>query len=246
MAWFSRRSKTLVPSDVLAQLNSFGTAAWEARRSSRPMNDPRLEWGSFFSKVHTAYQSSVTRTVAELHDAASSDPLARYGAYQVIAECEPGCQDPRYLKLMDAALEMMYTNRLSSGHMTRYEADRWIHTHGDLRTSFDRIVEVTPPAPGAGTLSLVPGQTVMVAVMGPGALDNQFWIECADASSYRAFSMRAKNSDATVLTRYEEKILGGFESADGILRAMGRYLGRPTYWALPELDPFFTERRMDS
>lgn len=243
MSWFSKQPKTLVPGNVLAQLNSFGSARWEARKSSRPVSDPRFEWDGFFSKVLPAYQSSLARTVAELHDAAAADPLSRYGAYQVIAEFEPGCKEPLYLELMDAALKMMYDSGLSSGHLTGYEAERWIATHGDLRTSFDRLVEVTPPSASATALSLAPGQAMKVAGMGPGELDNQFWIERTETSTYRAFSMRPKNSEATTLTRYEEQMVGESDSADGILRALGRYLREPTYWALKELDPYFIERR---
>ena len=125
---------------------------------------------------------------------------------------------------------MMYDARLSSGLMTGYEADLWVDRHGDLRTSFDRLVEVAPPAPGAVILGLVPGQTMMVAMNGPGELDNQFWIECTETSTYRAFSMRPKDSDATALTRYEEKYVGEFDSADGVFSApsAATSVGRPT------------------
>ena len=240
MAWFSRRPKPLVPRDVLAQLHAFGSASWEARRSGRALTDARFS--SFVSKVFAAFQVSPARTIAELRDAAGSDPLARYGAYQVIAEVQPEGKDAVFLELMDAALQMMFEGRLSSGHMTGFEADRWISTHGDLRISFDRTVEVAPPAPGTTTMSLDPGQPLLVARTGPEALDNQFWVERI-GTRYRVFSMRAKNSDATTLTRYEEEAVGEFDSAEDVLRSLGRYLGRPCYWAHAELDPFFPERR---
>lgn len=243
MRWFSKRPKRLVPDEVLRRLNSFGSARWEAVKSGRPVNDPRFAWGDFFGKVFHAYQLSSTRTVAELHDGAGDDPLARFGAYALIAEITSGCEEPLYLELMDGALQMMYDAGLSSGCMTGYEAQRWIVTHGDLRTSFDRLVEVAPSPPGTTVLDLVPGQSVKVAVLGPDDLANQFWIECTEASKYRAFSMRRKDSDATTLSRCEEPLIGESDSGEGILIALGRYLREPTYWALKELDPYFIERR---
>ena len=245
MAWFARRPKTLVPSEVLNQLNSFGNASWDSKVNTQPITDPRFDWSNFFSKFLPAYQADLTQAIAELHAAAGADPLARYGGYRVVAEFDGACKDPLYLDMMDAALQMMYDRGLSSAYMTGYERDRWVETHGDIRTSFDRIVEVATPAIDAVSgIELEPGQSLMVTMQGPGPLDNQFWIERPDETTYGAFSMRLWDSDAVTLTRCEEREIGTFDTLEGVLRRLGAYLRTPSYWVHPELDPYFTERRM--
>jgi len=243
MGWFSKRSKTLVPREVLDQLGPFGRAAWESKVSSRPITDPRFDWTNFFSKVLPAYQSNLTKAIAEIHAAAGDDPFAKYGGYRLVAEFEPATKDPRYLEMMDACLQMMYERGLSSGHMTGFEQERWVETHGDIRTSFDRIVEVNPPESRTVSVNITVGHSLMVAKMGPNPLDNEFWIERIDDNSYRVFSMRQWDSDAVTLTRSEEESIGTSNSADGILRKLANYLGLPSYWSHEELQSYFPVRR---
>jgi hypothetical protein len=244
MPWFSqRRSAGLVPGDILKQLSAFGHASLDAKARGQSVTDSRFDWPNFFSRVLPAYQASPTQAIAEIRAAAGTDPYAMFGGYRVIAEFEPAAQDPLFLEMMDAGLRLMYDRKLSSGHLSRYEADRWIDTHGDLRRSFDRIVEVAPPEQHAVSVSLAPGQSLLVARMGPGELDNQFFIERTGESSFRAFSMRKWNSDAVTLTRCEEPTIPESETAGGLLRSLGRDLGLRPYWAHEQLDPFFSERR---
>ncbi len=112
---------------------------------------------------------------------------ARYGGYRIIAEFDAGLKDPLYLDMMDAGLWFMYDRKLSSGHMTGYERDRWVQAHGDVRTSFDRIVEVAPPEHHVVAIDLRPGGSLIVAKLGPGPLDNQFHIERTAERTYGAF-----------------------------------------------------------
>lgn len=233
-----------MPAEVLGQLRVFGEASWEAKVSGQAVTDPRFSWENFFSKAASVYRARPTQAIEEIHAAASGDPLAQFGGYALIAEFEPTTPDSRFLEMLDASLEMMFDRGLSSGHLTRYEADRWIATHGDLRTSFDRIVEVAPPPPEhSADVPLAPGETLMVATMGPGALDNQFWIERTNDDTYGAFSMRQWESGDTTLTRCPENSIGQWDTCDGVLRSLGNYLGSRPFWAHDQLDPYFTERR---
>jgi len=212
--------------------------------SGRPVTDPRFTWDNFFSKARAALRTSPTQAIGEIHAAAGDDASAWFGGYSLIAELEPTTLDTRYLEMLDASLQMMYDGRLSSGHLSRYEADRWIATHGDLRTSFDRVVEVAPPAPGhVAGVALAPGQSLMVATMGPGALDNQFWIERASTGTYEAFSMRKWESDDVTLTRCAEDTVGSWDTVEGLLRSLGSYLGARPFWAHDQLEPYFTQRQ---
>ena len=101
----------------------------------------------------------------------------------------------------------MYERGLSSGHLTGYEAQRWIETHGDLRMSFDRIEEIAPPDPNA-LMELVPelarGEALMVAAMGPRSDDNQFYVEHLPDGTYGAFSMRPRSTEEPAPMRCEE------------------------------------------
>jgi hypothetical protein len=239
----NRRSAGLVPDNILKQLNAFGHASFDAKVRGRPLADPRYDWANFFALMIPAYQASLTQAIAEIHDAAQGDPYAMYGGYRIIAEFEPSNQDPLYLEMMDAGLNLMYERNLSSGHLTGYEADRWVETHGDVRTSFDRIVDVAPPEHYSASVSLAPGEFLMVARMGPDPLDNQFFIERIGPTAFGAFSMRKRDSDAVTLTRCEEPTISQSDTADGALRALGQYLRLRPYWAHEQLEPLFPERR---
>lgn len=244
MGWFSKRSSTAVPSDVLSQLRAFGEASFEAKVTSRPVSDPRFSWENFFAKASEGLRANPAQAIGEIHAAAGADQLAQFGGYSLVAEFDSSSSDPRYLEMLDTSLQMMFDRRLSSGHLNRYEADRWIATHGDLRTSFDRIVEVARPAPDhAAQVVLTPGETLMVATMGPDALDNQFWIEHATSGTYQAFSMREWDSGDTTLTRCAEDSIGTWDSVEGVLQSLGSYLGIRPFWAHDQLDPYFTQRR---
>lgn len=244
MGWFSKPSSTFVPAEVLEQLGAFGHVSWNALVAGRSPDDPRFGWSNFYSKAQPACRENLARSVAEVNSAAGDDAMARFGAYRLIAEFEPGNQDPTFLAMMDAALQSMYDRGLSSGHMTQFEADRWIAVHGDLRASFDRIVDVAPADPShTVSVGLQPGEALMVAAMGPDALDNQFWIELGDDGRYGAFSMRKWESNDVTLTRCSEEDVGPSETADAVLRGLGSMLRTRPYWAHEQLDPYFTERR---
>lgn len=242
MGFFTKRPS--VPASVLNQLGAYGQACWAARVNSQSVSDPQFGWQPFFSKVQPALRDNPSQTIAAIHRAASHDTWARFGGYQLIAELDPTCQDLLYFEMMDAGLELMHERGLSSGHLTRYEADRWIATHGDLRTSFDRSVDTAPPPPEhKANVELAPGNALMVATMGPGALDNQFWIEQTAAGTYGAFSMRRWGSDDDTLTRCAEDQVGQWGTVEELLRSLGSYLRTSPYWAHEQLQPYFTEHR---
>ncbi len=234
----------MVPADILNQLKAFGEASFEAKVSSRPIADPRFSWANFFSKASEALRANSAQAIGEIHAAASDDHLGQFGGYSLIAEFDATTTDARYLEMMDASLQMMFDRQLSSGHLNRYEADRWIATHDDLRTSFDRIEDVPPPPPDhTAEVTLDRDESLMVAMMGPGALDNQFWIEHTITGTYAAFSMRVWESGDATLTRCAEDSIGSWESIEGVLQSLGGQLGTRPYWAHEQLDPYFTQRR---
>lgn len=242
--WGSKRSRSGIPTQALATLSAYGRVSFEARAAGHSVSDPRFSWDGFFGPAKSAFDADPIGAIEDLSRAAGDDPYARFGAHSLILEIASDCEHPRCIELTDHALRLMHDAGLSSGHLTRGEADRWIATHGDLRSSFDHIVDMPPPsADRAPALALEPGQRVVVATMGPGAIDNQFWIERTGDGSYGVFSMRPPDSAATTLSRYNEGTIGRSDTIDGVLRRLGAYLRSPTYWAHESLVPYFTERR---
>lgn len=151
MSLFQRRQpKTIVPGEILALLPAYGAAVLSARAAGQPVTDPRFEWDPFLGPVHTPLMlGDRDRVIGELYDAAANADdraSATVGAYRLLAEFNPKLEDPRFLSLYDDALEQMRMAGFSGAHLTRFEADRWIEVHGDLRSSFDGIEVRAPDA----------------------------------------------------------------------------------------------------
>jgi hypothetical protein len=208
------------------------------------MTDPRYTWEGFFALAMPALRSDPSSAIAAIRAAAGDDPLAQVGGYSLIAELDPTVTDAGYVAMMDTTLRVMFDQGFSSGHMNRYEADRWIELHGDLRTSFDRIVEIpVPPPDHSAGLELAPGETLMLAIIGPELFANQLWIERAANGTYQAFSMREYETGDGTLTRCEEPSIEAGDTPEVVLRSTGAYLGSAPFWAHDALVPYFTERR---
>lgn len=143
MGLFQRRPATVVPEEILVSLPAYGAAVLSARAAGQPVTDPRFDWERFVGPVHTPLMmGDRNQVIGELYDAAvnaEDRALAIVGAYRLLAEFNPELDDPRFLALYDDALEHMRAAGFSSGHLTRFEAERWVKMHEDLRTSFDGL-----------------------------------------------------------------------------------------------------------
>src|ERR1019366_4520306 len=95
--------------------------------------------------------------------------LVTFGAYRLLAEYDGQLDDPRFWALCDASLDYMRSLRFSSGHLTGHEAQRWNAVHGELRSSFDGIVDVEVPDPvnASGVNELDPGTSKLLALTAP-------------------------------------------------------------------------------
>lgn len=249
MGLFQRRPKTTVPKEVLELLPAYGAAVLAARGAGQPVTDPRFDWGRFQAPVLTQLTTgNRDRVIEELYDAAlnaGDRGLATVGAYRLIAEFDPKLADRRFLSLYDDALEHMRAAGFSSGHLTRYEADRWIAVHGDLHSSFDGIFEVEVPEaeelPPARPLEM--GASRMFALTAPLPEGNAFFAEHRPDGTYAIYSERRRSADDPSRGRYEEDDLGTFDSLAGVLRAMGGMFGTPPHWSDEDLLPYFPRRR---
>ncbi|MHB8290265.1 MAG: hypothetical protein ACYDEY_13745 [Acidimicrobiales bacterium] len=270
MTLFKKRKPTsLVPRDVLGLLESYGKYAYDslnqraagmdprfvdwsnitmsgvlASRSAAGMDPRFVDWSNFMFKVFGAWKIDATGTIAEIHSSTLGNQYARFGGYKALMDIGGDMRDPLFLELMDEWINMVRARNLSSGYLTGYESKRWIELHGDLRTTFDRIVEVeTPCEPLQVGIELKPGQSIMVAKLGPDRLDNEFYIERIDSGTYGAYSMRPHDSDATELSRSEEEFIPKADSLGAVLKSIGQMFRLPTYWSHDDLKPYFTERR---
>jgi hypothetical protein len=141
MPLFSKRPRTVVPASVIGMLEAYGQAALDARRRGSPVDDPRFGWDNFVGPVHMVmFGNGRDQVIQEIYEAAQGPAASKqtvFGAYRLLAEFDGGLTDQRFLELCDISLEYMRSLRLSSGHLTGYERDRWVATHGDVRSSFD-------------------------------------------------------------------------------------------------------------
>lgn len=236
-----------MPASLIASLAEYGKAIIAAMRTASPVTDPRFGWDYMSPVVLAMNGAQRDRVIQELYDAAmtATDRLmATVGAYKLLCEWDGNLRDERFLALRDAYLNLMREMRFSSGHLTGYEAERWIELHGDLRYSFDRITDVAVPseAQAPQAKDLRPGQNRRVALTGPLPDGNEFYAERRADGTYGVFSIRPKGSDDPTRGRYEER-LGPFGTMPDLLRALGAYFGIRPYWADDDLDPYFPGRR---
>jgi hypothetical protein len=241
----SRPPRQVIPTNVLDQLASYGSAIL-GRRTGRP--EGSAFGREFVGPVVLALQGpDRDRAIQELYDAAAAaaDPLEVVGAFFLLADWDPASKDERFLALQDVFLDYMRDRRYSSGHLTRYEADRWIALHGDLRSSFDRLVAVDVPMQTQvpAVVELDAGSSKALALTGPLPEGNAFFAERRLDGIYVVFSERQRSSHDPTRVRCEEDYLGSFSGMPDLLRAVGQMLGTRPYWADADLEPYFPTRR---
>lgn len=250
MSLFQRGPKKVLPASILDLLPDFGEASLRARAGGEPVtNDPRFSWDQMMAPVSRALRGEDReRAIEQLHEAAINSPrreMAILGAYQLIAEFLPDHEDRHFLYLYDASLDLLRAKGLSSGHLTGYEAQRWVAVHGDLRSSFDGIFEVEVPTdtdlPPAGPLEV--GDSKMLALTEPLPRGNAFFAERQGESTYLVYSERLYSLDDPRRVRCEEDQLGTFTSLEDLFRALGKMFGTPPHWSDDELAPYFPQRR---
>lgn len=238
-----------MPQSITTQLDQYGQATVDARREGRPITDPRFGWENFQGPVHMAMFNGDRRAIVqELYDAVAASPqreLATLGAYRLLAEFDPQLDDPHYLLMHDASLEYLRSLGFLSGHLTLYERQRWVATHGELRSSFDNIFEVGVPdvddAPEPKPLAI--GEERVLARHGPPPDGNAFVAEHRRDGTYVVHIEGPWSVDDPRIVRSEDPFLGPFTALPDLLRAFGSRLGARPYWADEDLESYFPLRR---
>jgi hypothetical protein len=247
---FSKRQRAVIPPQVIGSLGAFGQASLGARAAGRQVDDPRFGWGYMSDTMMALGDGRRDAAIQELYAAVTTasdaeQELVTFGAYRLLAEYDGQLDDPRFWELCDASLGSMHSPGFSSGHLTGYEAQRWIAVHGDLRSSFDGIVDVAVPEPADAPLvgEPDPGVTKLVVPTAPLPEGNAFYAERGLDGQYVIFSERQKDSDDPTLVRCDEGDLGSFATMPDLLRALGQMFGTRPYWAEADVDPYFPSRR---
>ncbi len=249
MGLFSKRQRTAVPATVIGMLGAYGQAVLDSRRSGHPVTDPRFGWDNFVGPVNMAMlgddREQVIQDLYNAAVAASDRDHAIFGAYRLLAEFDGALADQRFFKLCDASLDYMHSLGFSSGHLTGYESQRWVEVHGELRSSFDGIVEVAVPsnADAPAVKPLDSGESRMIALTRPLPEGNAFYAEHRADGSYIVFSERRKSNEDPTRARYDETSLGTFADLRDLLRAVGNMFGTRPYWVDEDLEPYFPSRR---
>jgi hypothetical protein len=247
VGFFSRKATSALPPGTIDELAGYGSTILASRSGQV---DTTYGWEYVGPVVAALRGPNQDAVIQELYEAPGDgsehgSELKVIGAYSLLCEWDPTSRDGRYMSLLDRFLIYVHGQRYSSGHLTRYEADRWIELHGDLRSSFDGIVEVAVPgpndAPPVAELDL--GTQKLLALTAPLPEGNAFYAERGVGGKYVIFSERRRSSDDPTRRRYDETNLGSFSSLADLLRAIGQMFGSRPYWADPAVDPYFPSRR---
>ena len=191
---------------MIMSLPDYGRAFIAAKRSHDPVTDPRFGWDWMSQAILAMNGPQRDQVIQELYDAAVSAEdrqMATVAVYRVLCEWDGNLQDDRFAELRDAYLNILHQMRFTSLHLTGYESERWIELHGELRRSFDRIVDVTvDPAALPPVAELAPGESKLLLRMGPRSQDNEFYGERRADGMYGLYCIGI-NSDDPTKVRYD-------------------------------------------
>jgi hypothetical protein len=251
MGLFNRRAGAgragVVPASMIMSLADYGRAVIAAKRSHAPVTDLRFGWDWLSQAILPMNGPQRDQVIQELYDAAVSAgdrQMATVGAYRVLCEWDSNLQDQRFAELRDAYLHLLHQMRFTSSHLTGYESQRWIELYGELRHSFDQIVDVTvDPATLPPVAELTPGESKLLLRMGPQSQDNEFYGERRADGLYGFYCIGIKDSDDPTKVRYDWPDIIPCATMQELLVQVGRRFGTRPYWTDAVLEPYFTGRR---
>lgn len=237
--------KPVLPAHITSHLADYASQTLRRRGGARI--DQGFGWDYVGPVINGLRGPDRESIIGELWDLGSnsSDPLVTVGAYELLNEGASPEDDERFIALRDVTLEYLQANGYSSGDLNRDEANRWIDTHGDLRTGFDRIVKMDLPAEASAPElpSLAVGESLLLALTEPLPHGNAFYAERRDEKTYVIFSERVRSSDDPTRERYEEDYLGTFASVHDLCVALGKMFGTRPWCADDRIAPYFLAGR---
>lgn len=240
-----RRPRTLVPRTVLDNLPGALTdrlVTYDGR-CLRERPDPLPDFQDFLGPTMAAARVDPSRTIAEIAEAAEAQGgWALCGGYKLLEDAVgPECDDPRYLALLDAALEFLRDSGCSGLSLNGYEAQRWADTHGSMASFWNMEAVAVPPSGAEPPVAdLSPGEVRLVARLEDRADSNTILVKRAPNGGYVAVN------EAPWTLEDPRRGQWDWLTADdlhGLLRRIGESLTLLPFWVSDDLRPYIPYRR---
>lgn len=236
---FRRRhaaTPVLLPDSALATLAMFG------RNHCNGLDpDPSATATTLYMPGMTAAQQGPEELLNQLADAGfSRGGWALVGAVRLLMELgveRTFSAHPRYVELLDASLLFLQSQGVSSGVLRPFELDRWIATHGSVRTFIGYDLAPVPDAgqePAAEDLPV--GEFRRLAQLTVQPDSNAIYVDHRAENVYFAVTQAPKSDEDP------ERIMWDWFSAPtllALLRDLGERMVTPPYWAHEDLLPYF-------
>jgi hypothetical protein len=227
MALFRRRPQTArLPADILMQLERFGRFHYEPQQY--PLPSPILE-----ADMYRLAQSDQAGFLADL--AAVIAPTGGWAAYGgmklVMSVIGPELNEPNYNAIVMAGLQFFRSHGVPTSRLSPNELGLWHRLQGDQ----------TPwlagrPAPPDRLTPLRPGEQRRVAQVAPGPHANVIYVRAAAPSRYVAVIDGEYSETDPQRVQHD-----WYEAASlhQLYLRVGEAFQTPSYWADPELEPYF-------
>jgi len=222
---FSRRPRTRLPADILAQLEQLGRASYDPSNHEAP-------WQLTVAMYQLAQQDR-DGLLAEL--AAATLPAGGwpvYGAMKLIMDIlDPKLDQPDFNAIALAGLQFLRSNGVPPNRLSPNEMDLWRR----LRTD-DAPWLVGRPLPLDRLTPLQPGEVRRVAQVFPGPSSNVIYVkQVAPDSCVAVIDGEWSEEDP----RRVQNEWYTAQSLHELYTRIGEAFQTPCYWADPELEPYF-------
>lgn len=225
MPLFSRRPRTRLPADILAQLEQLGRASYDPSGYESP-------WQLTVAMYHLA-QEDRDGFLADL--AAAALPAGGwpvYGAMKLIMDIlEPDLDQPDFNAIALAGLEFLRSHGVPTSRLSPNEMDLWHRLQGN-----DAPWLVGRPLPPDRLTPLQPGEVRRVAQVFPGPRSNVIYVKQTAPDRYVAVVDGEWSEEDP--RRVQNEWYGAGSLHDLYVR-IGQGFQTPCYWADQELEPYF-------
>lgn len=144
---------------------------------------------------------------------------------------------PEFLALLDASLDFLQSEEVSSGVLRPFEIDRWIETHGSMRTFIGHDLAEVPATGDEPVVEDLPmGERRRMAQLFPRPDSNVIYAEHRGVGVFWVMTQAPKSDDDP------ERVMWDWFSAPSLvalLRELGERMVTPPYWAHEDLLPYF-------
>lgn len=203
--------------------------------------DPSQTVATLYMPGMSAAQSQPEELLNQLVDAGfARGGWALVGAVRLLMELDlvrRFAGQPRFLSLLDESLLFLQREGASSGVLRPFELDRWIETHGSVRTFIGYELADLPDAGREPAVENLPvGEFRRVAQLFPQPGSNAIYVEHREENVYFAVTQAPKSDEDP------ERVMWDWFSAPtlvALLRELGERMVTPPYWAHDELLPYF-------